>query len=416
MKKRMLFGILFIILLINFTASVRLPIVGGDSDEWGTVLNEFLNVSHNETGELKSDAILNFTSNLTLGQKITFALGEVIDNLADGIIQVTGRLDATGDIFSGGNNLSNAYFYATNGTYYLATNPFSFYNSTSFDINNYYLASNPFGFYNSTTLSEISGAVNSTAWNRSSTNVFLANTGDNVGIGTTSPGAKLDIYYDSTAYSGTAFNQPNLMLQASNTDGDYSGIGFHNTGGTREAFLGVVQTGAATGDLVYQTYTGSYGERFRITNAGNVGIGTASPLTKTEIYDASATPGVLKDVLTLTAYPSLAASENAASLLFRTRSNSPDNAVNISRIYAPLTDGTVGAWIGDLRFQTANAGVLADRMTIKGNGNVGIGTTTPQNTLNVVGDGNFTTNSYFGQNVTVTECIIFASGGKICSA
>ena len=34
---------------------------------------------------------------------------------------------------------------------------------------------------------------NSSAWNRSGTNVFLANTGDSVGIGTTSPGAKLDV-------------------------------------------------------------------------------------------------------------------------------------------------------------------------------------------------------------------------------
>ena len=35
---------------------------------------------------------------------------------------------------------------------------------------------------------------NSVAWNRSGTNVFLANTGDNVGIGTTSPDSKLDVH------------------------------------------------------------------------------------------------------------------------------------------------------------------------------------------------------------------------------
>jgi len=37
-----------------------------------------------------------------------------------------------------------------NSSYYLVTNPFSFYNSTDFDYNDYYLASNPFSFYNST--------------------------------------------------------------------------------------------------------------------------------------------------------------------------------------------------------------------------------------------------------------------------
>lgn len=41
---------------------------------------------------------LNVTGNLTLGQKIIFALGETIDNIVDGWITITGSLNVTGNI------------------------------------------------------------------------------------------------------------------------------------------------------------------------------------------------------------------------------------------------------------------------------------------------------------------------------
>ncbi|RLD67545.1 MAG: hypothetical protein DRI95_04620, partial [Bacteroidetes bacterium] len=71
--------------------AARLPTVGGDSGQWGTILNEFLNVSLNETGHLKP-------LNLTLGKKITFALGEIIDNVVDDWIRITGNLNVTNNI------------------------------------------------------------------------------------------------------------------------------------------------------------------------------------------------------------------------------------------------------------------------------------------------------------------------------
>jgi len=40
----------------------------------------------------------NFTGNLTLGQKITFAFGEFIDNIVDGWVRITGNLNVTGNI------------------------------------------------------------------------------------------------------------------------------------------------------------------------------------------------------------------------------------------------------------------------------------------------------------------------------
>jgi len=49
---------------------------------------------------------------------------------------------------TGGNSSFNETH--TNTLYYLLTNPFGFYNSTDFSIDDYYLISNPFSFYNST--------------------------------------------------------------------------------------------------------------------------------------------------------------------------------------------------------------------------------------------------------------------------
>ncbi len=91
---------LILILNITFVSAERLPTVGGDDDAWGTILNQFLNVSLNESGELRP-------ANITFAQKITFAFGEVIDNIVDGWITITGGLNVTGNIETSGNVTAN---------------------------------------------------------------------------------------------------------------------------------------------------------------------------------------------------------------------------------------------------------------------------------------------------------------------
>jgi hypothetical protein len=102
------FFVMVIILSVHVSAA-RLPTVGGDNDAWGTVLNTYLNVSLNESGELRNntvsslqivndtitDADISDTTNLTLGEKLTFTLGEVIDNIVNGWITITGSLNIT---------------------------------------------------------------------------------------------------------------------------------------------------------------------------------------------------------------------------------------------------------------------------------------------------------------------------------
>ncbi len=109
----------------------NLPDVG-DSN-WGTILNNYLLQEHTTTGahgditsnnwtnvsitesqisDLQSYRTLNnltfvgnanVTGNLTLGDKITFAFGEVIDNLVSGFIKITGNLNVTNNAIINGN-------------------------------------------------------------------------------------------------------------------------------------------------------------------------------------------------------------------------------------------------------------------------------------------------------------------------
>ena len=62
---------------------------------------------------------VNATGNITLGQKITFALGEFIDNLVDGWLRITGNLNVTGDLNVIGNStLNGLHFDSINSTHW----------------------------------------------------------------------------------------------------------------------------------------------------------------------------------------------------------------------------------------------------------------------------------------------------------
>lgn len=119
----MIFSFLFLILSVATVSAERLPTVGGDSDTWGTILNEYLsklagenatdlnqtmvngtniygssiNTTHIIDGTI-TDADISDTTNLTLGEKITFALGEIIDNIVDGWIRLTGNVNVTSNL------------------------------------------------------------------------------------------------------------------------------------------------------------------------------------------------------------------------------------------------------------------------------------------------------------------------------
>lgn len=75
--------------------------IEGDIENLGNIyVGENLNVS----GSFST------SGNLTIGDKITFRLGEIIDNIVDGWIRITGNLNVVGDINQSGNFTGNQIY------------------------------------------------------------------------------------------------------------------------------------------------------------------------------------------------------------------------------------------------------------------------------------------------------------------
>lgn len=83
----------------------RLPIVGGDKDVWGAILNGFLQVAHNDNGTLKDGLITNtkIADSAAISQSKINNLSTDLSNKADTSTTVTG----TGSLNGGGDLSAN---------------------------------------------------------------------------------------------------------------------------------------------------------------------------------------------------------------------------------------------------------------------------------------------------------------------
>ena len=197
--------------------------------------------------------------------------------------------------------------------------------------------------------------------------ITILSTG-NVGIGTTNPGEKLDIV-GKQIFSGVGSNQygnPGAFNTASNGDK----IIFYNDGASYDGRIGVGNASnlwlksygetPSEGDIEF--YAGG-SRRAIIKGTGNVGIGTNNPGKKLEVdgtFKATGDTSV----------------DGTGNLFIRNRLATGSGIVFIDNVW----QGGIEHNSGNLYFRT---GGQVDRMTIKTNGNVGIGTTSPQQKLHV---------------------------------
>jgi len=204
----------------------------------------------------------------------------------------------------------------------------------------------------------------------------ITNTG-NVGIGTTSPGAKLQIDYTRNTYAPGQGTQTSLALKNPGTTlGGFTGLAFRNSGGFTMGEIGVVSTGNPTlntgGDLVFITKNSAgtiVDERVRITNAGNVGIGTTSPNT---VATWVATNGKLLNV-----YEGTNDARVAIQGQLGAKVDMVDLGGGVNDKWMQLyTDGGITKFRSVLDNGSA---LLMDNILAMdiGSGNVGIGTTSP---------------------------------------
>ncbi|MBI4087045.1 tail fiber domain-containing protein, partial [Candidatus Kaiserbacteria bacterium] len=233
----------------------------------------------------------------------------------------------------------------------------------------------------------------------SQTKVMTLTTAGNVGIGTTGPGAKLDISHGGLTMIVGAEND---LSTRTNTTLKVSRIGnFHytNTEEPMAILVAVSDTaanslsvGGGTNQMNAATYVNFFTaantttvtgtERMRIDSTGNVGIGTTTP---GEVLDITRTSATEAGGFRLT---NLQQGGNGNALRFYSTQQTFGTATVEAARIGVVGEGnwTSAAQVSSLMaFSTVNQNTLAERMRITSAGNVGIGTTGPGNLLHVRG-------------------------------
>jgi hypothetical protein len=247
--------------------------------------------------------------------------------------------------------------------------------------------------------------------------LLLNPNGGNVGIGTSSPGTKLEV--SGTPGNGNIINVRNtgttqyamggisfLNGATANNSSVTIGSAVRDADGT-DSYFSIFKANSSSGfvatmadydlsDNFWRFFT-SNAERMRITSAGRVGVGTNAPTGLLEVADASnsITPLVV----------------NSGSGADNTRGIAMDvNGQNYGRILVPSGSG------GAMGFWTGSAGAASERMRITSGGDVGIGTSSPGVKLDVIGTVrstgfSATGTTAFQPQVSVTNWAADATGG-----
>jgi hypothetical protein len=271
---------------------------------------------------------------------------------------------------------------------------------------------------------------------RTGTNTYVKNTGDNFGIGTTSPDEELHVYGTikiSTHADSLEFASPtsskmamglygNNDLLTKNANGDTlmtilnaGNVGIGTTSpstllhlqyagntelrveatGSNDAELRMKvggasnnsrltfedNSGAREGGITYKhsddylsfSGKGTDGEMARFDSSGNFGIGTTSPITPLDITGNVHINGDLD----LDSNHKITGQyhTNSSELTYLRMYNGGDASINMGTKHS----------LGYISFESGN-GSYTERMRITNTGNVGIGTTSPTNELHIDGD------------------------------
>ena len=223
-----------------------------------------------------------------------------------------------------------------------------------------------------------------------------------VGIGTTSPDAKLMVHGGSVEYSPS--NGGTGMIEWVGGTSNYTG------------YLGIddnaVHLGhnSSTRGLHFQTDETT---RMAISSGGNVGIGTTAPATLLHIHQSGTPDETAVELLRLSRYTSddldsaTPVGEAYIAMHVGDASTGEGSEREVARISFAQDNAANGEDDGRLDFFTRRDDTLTRAMMINHDGEVGIGTNNPTYNLHVVGTTNITGDLTVGGNQTFNGAITF---------
>jgi len=212
----------------------------------------------------------------------------------------------------------------------------------------------------------------------------------NVGIGTSTPNSQLEIAETSdNIFSADSDSWHNLVIRnKSENAGNTAGLVFelndtyHVNAGTGIAAVKSNTSSDYDADLAFITRPKSAEaeERVRITNTGNVGIGTTAPDTILNVRTEDNTILRLENSAS-----SLTTNDRVGEIDFYANDGSTNGAGAKANIKS-LVESTAGSLVG-LSFGTSDStsSTAVERMRISSTGRVGIGVTVPTSMLDVRG-------------------------------
>jgi len=221
----------------------------------------------------------------------------------------------------------------------------------------------------------------------------------NVGIGTSSPTAKLDvdgnirmstgrslffgtedqsIYGDNATayYANSNHSTVTQMIFRDKENTTYGRVYGSGNGSSFGLLDGDGQWGIQMVKDNATLFNVNNSEKMRILSNGRIGIGTTNP--NGDIGVSAVSP-----VMSL----ENTASTAGAGGVVRFGHDQDGSRTPIGEIRGELSNGSAASRAGNLSFWTSNGGSLSEKMTLMANGNVGIGTTNPNSELHVSGSG-----------------------------
>ncbi len=216
--------------------------------------------------------------------------------------------------------------------------------------------------------------------------LFVQGSSGNVGIGTSSPDGQLHLFTSDASITPDA-DADDFIIEANGAAGITIGSSASSVGSIRFADSGSPRAG-----MIYYDHVGNAmrfytlaSERMRIDSSGNMGIGTTSPDAPLELEGNNSSTTQFSGYGGLRIHNANGSAHNVTAEMYFTAGTSSSNRG--AAIGSQFTSGASG---NDLYFATNGGNVsstntLTERMRIDSSGNVGIGTASPDNPLEVVG-------------------------------